>query len=119
MNKYILPACIFAFFMTLPLAAHAKKPKASDEPTFTEQQIALNNEAVEASNVGNYSKAEKLYLASLEMGEFNITWLNLGRIYAKENKCREAEQAYARVTDAPKIKNSQKMNIDGILEFDS
>ncbi|MBR4987003.1 MAG: hypothetical protein IKY83_14820 [Proteobacteria bacterium] len=78
-------------------------PVEDVEHTFSDEQILLNNQAVDAVSSGNYSKAEQLFNSMLQIGEFNIIWMNLGRTYANQNKCIEAKDAYAHVFTAPKI----------------
>ncbi|MBQ9242742.1 MAG: hypothetical protein IJ165_05885 [Proteobacteria bacterium] len=87
-----------------------KEEIAPEEPadeglTFSDEQIMLNNQAVEAVSSGNFKKAEQLFNAMLQIGEFNVIWMNLGRTYANQNKCLEAKEAYERVATAPAIKD--------------
>lgn len=81
---------------------------SSDQPadvehTFSDEQVLLNNQAVDAVSSGNYVKAEQLFNSMLQIGEFNIIWMNLGRTYANQNKCIEAKDAYSHVFSAPEI----------------
>jgi len=80
--------------------------------SFSEQQVGLNNEAVDATNAGNYQKAEQLFRAMLHLGEFNVIWFNLGRTYASQGKCMEAREALMRVAGAPPIKEIPKSELD-------
>lgn len=70
---------------------------------FSDEQIVLNNQAVDAGNAGDYKKAEQLFLAMLQGGEMNVIWGNLGSVYAKQGKCIEAKDAFERVWKSPKI----------------
>lgn len=70
---------------------------------FSDEQIMLNNQAVDAGNAGDYKKAEALLIAMLAGGEMNIIWGNLGGVYAKQGKCIEAKDAFERVWHSPKI----------------
>ena len=70
---------------------------------FSDEQIMLNNQAVDAGNAGDYKKAEQLLMAMLQGGEMNIIWGNLGSLYAKQGKCIEAKDAFERVWKSPKI----------------
>ncbi|MBQ1924490.1 MAG: hypothetical protein II180_00060 [Proteobacteria bacterium] len=81
---------------------HKVQP-AEAEHTFSDEQVMLNNQAVDAVSSGNYGKAEQLFNSMLQIGEFNVIWMNLGRTYANQNKCIEAKDAYAHVFTAPKI----------------
>lgn len=71
--------------------------------SFSNEQIMLNNQAVVATKEQNYEKAEQLFNAMLQIGEFNIIWMNLGRTYTSQNKCIEAADAFSRVATAPPI----------------
>ncbi|MBQ1924489.1 MAG: hypothetical protein II180_00055 [Proteobacteria bacterium] len=83
-----------------------EEPPAEEEGfTFSNEQILLNNQAVEAVSSGNYKKAEQLFNAMLQIGEFNVIWMNLGRTYANQNKCLEAKEAYEHVATSPAIKD--------------
>ena len=81
------------------------EPQKEPEVTvdFSDEQIMLNNQAVDAANAGNYKKAEQLYNAMLQIAEMNVIWANLGGTYLKEGKCLEAAEAYKNVWTSPKI----------------
>lgn len=90
---------------------HKKAAETATEPAippeeiikFSDEQIMLNNQAVDAGNAGDYKKAEQLLMAMLQGGEMNIIWGNLGSLYAKQGKCIEAKDAFERVWTSPKI----------------
>ncbi len=94
---------------------NTKKPSKDEKKTtpqavppeevikFSDEQIMLNNQAVDAGNAGDYKKAEQLLMAMLQGGEMNIIWGNLGSLYAKQGKCIEAKDAFERVWKSPKI----------------
>lgn len=67
---------------------------------FTEAQIILNSLAQQAVLVQDYKRAETLFKAILQEREFDVTWYSLGRIYAGQNKCKEAYDAYKHVVTA-------------------
>ena len=81
------------------------EPQKEPEVTvdFSDEQIMLNNQAVDAANAGNYKKAEQLYNAMLQIAEMTVIWANLGGTYLKEGKCLEAAEAYKNVWTSPKI----------------
>ena len=66
-------------------------------------QTQLNNEGVEAVNGGDYQKAILIFEASIELGPLNITYLNLGRSYAKAGLCDKAIEAYDNTLTSPKV----------------
>jgi tetratricopeptide (TPR) repeat protein len=80
-----------------------EQPSTPAAQSFSNEQIMLNNQAVVATKEQNYQKAEQLFNAMLQIGEFNIIWMNLGRTYTSQNKCIEAADAFARVATAPPI----------------
>ena len=69
--------------------------------TLSSEQVMLNNQAVTAVKSGEFKKAEQLYQALLQLGEFNYIWYQLGRTYARQDKCIEAYDAYSHVAIAP------------------
>lgn len=80
-----------------PVAAQ----EATVEPNAAQTQ--LNEEAVSATRAGDLKKAAQLFEASLQLGELNITWLNLGRTLFKLDRCEEASAAYAQALVAPAV----------------
>lgn len=82
----------------------------------SDEQISLNKEAAEATQAGDYEKAELLFKAILRMKEFDFIWLNLGRTYAKHNKCIEAREAYSHVLGAPVLRETAHIDIKAKLE---
>ena len=59
----------------------------------TEQQIELNNQAIEAQQEGDLLKAQKLIESMILLGETDVAWLQLGRIYEMQKKCIGAMDA--------------------------
>ncbi|MFP4596685.1 MAG: tetratricopeptide repeat protein [Persicimonas sp.] len=75
---------------------------AESEPSG--DQVRLNQAAVEAIVAEDFEKAAKLLESSLELGEHNVTWLNLGRAYQKLGRCKDAKNAYLSAVSAPAVK---------------
>lgn len=69
----------------------------------TSEQKKLNRRAYESMAQGDHQDAIEAYLRSLELGELNVTWLNLGRAYQKSGECEKAFDAYDHVSDAPPV----------------
>ncbi len=67
----------------------------------TAEQIKWNNEAVEAQKQGDYAKAQHLMESVILLGETDVNWMQLGRLYDLQGKCLLAEDAYRHVIDAP------------------
>lgn len=67
----------------------------------TEQQIELNNQAIEAQQEGDLLKAQKLIESMILLGETDVAWLQLGRIYEMQKKCIGAMDAYDHAKRAP------------------
>ena len=93
-------------------ANEAEKPKKG---IMSSEQILINNEAIEAVSKGDFGKAEKLFVALQQLGEFNVVWYQLGGTYQREDKCVEAYDAYSRVADAP-ILDDEDYTPEVILE---
>ncbi|MBO4351189.1 MAG: hypothetical protein J6A01_09630 [Proteobacteria bacterium] len=102
----LIIAIITALLIPLTALAQDESSEKSTSPdrervSYSIEQIMLNNEALEAIQTGNYSRAEHLYNAILSIQENNFTWLELGQTYARLNKCIEAYDAYHHVATAP------------------
>ena len=63
------------------------------------EQIMLNNQAQAAVQESKFNKAEQLFIALLELGEFNVIWYQLGKTYAREDKCIEAYDAFSEMKE--------------------
>ena len=94
---------------TLPLAK-----ERFVKPTTAQQQ--LNDQAVEAALAGDIDKAVRLFRASLDLGELNVTHLNLGRSLFKAGRCKEAEEAYAATLTSPKVAAPSPADVAEIVE---
>lgn len=71
------------------------------------RQIELNNEAVQAlgKDPPNTAKAIELVQAALVLGsEADLLFLTLGRAHQLAQECREADETFARVESAPRVK---------------
>jgi hypothetical protein len=66
-------------------------------------QMELNSKALDAATEGDHATAVRLLRSSLELGELNVTWLNLGRVHQLAGACQEARQAFDRVPAAPAV----------------
>jgi tetratricopeptide (TPR) repeat protein len=90
--------CLTAAFLTISEPCLAQEPaKASDE------QIELNDEALEAISDGNHARAASLLEESIHLGELNVTYLNLGRAYQLLGRCEAAQRALDKAEDAPQV----------------
>ncbi len=78
---------------------------AAAEGQLLEAQKQLNAESARAAQAEEYDKAALLLRSSLELGELNITWLNLGRVLFKGGRCLEARDAYKKALTAPEAPN--------------
>lgn len=89
-------------------AAQPEPEPETPEPVveFSDEQVMLNNQAVDAAIAGDYKKAEQLFNAMLQLGEMNIIWMNVGGVYVKQGKCMEARNAFEHVFTSPKITNA-------------
>ncbi len=80
-----------------------------------EAQLQLNEQGYEASAQGDHEKAARLFRASLDLGELNITYLNLGRSLSKLGRCQEAIKAYNNVEKAPPVEAPSPAQIQEVL----
>ena len=69
--------------------------------TVSDEQRALNDEGVQMMLAGQHSRAVTTLEKALELGELNITYLNLGRAYQKLGNCVEARENLLAVFSAP------------------
>lgn len=91
----------------------AAEPQAP-EPEFvvpTEAQFELYREGANAFQAGDYEKARQLFLASLRLGELNVTYLNYGRTLFRLGECQAASQAYAKALTAPRLANPTPVQV--------
>lgn len=96
---------ILSVFLVFPAAVVAQQPGEAVESgeAISDEQVQLNEEAVQAIFDENYARAISLLRESLLMGELNVTYLNLGRAYQKAGKCGQARQAYDKALEAPAV----------------
>ncbi len=69
----------------------------------SKKQRQLNEQGVKAMIDGDFEKAVEIFQQSLDLGELNVTYLNLGRAYAKLGRCDEALNHYDRMAVAPRV----------------
>jgi tetratricopeptide (TPR) repeat protein len=79
------------------------------------KQKQLNESGVKAIIDGDYEKAIELFNQSLELGELNVTYLNLGRAYAKLGRCNDALEKYDRMAVAPRVSSPTPEELYEIL----
>jgi hypothetical protein len=99
-------------------AAADEKPKTNAQGLIepTEKQAELNTKAVEAITAKEYDKAIELLRESLEIGELNITFLNLGRAHQKLEECGSAKSAYLEALSAPQVEQPSPYLVDQKVE---
>lgn len=66
-----------------------------------QEQARLSALSKEAARSGDYGQAIVLMKSAIALGELNILYLNLGRLYFKAGQCEESLEAYARALIAP------------------
>lgn len=82
----------------------------------SDTQIQLYSEGAQAFQQEDYPKAIRLFKASLDLGELNITYLNLGRAYFKSGECKEAERHYALALTSPQIAEPTPAQVQAKVE---
>lgn len=85
------------------------------EAKTTTAQLELNHKAVEAVEAKQYEEAIKLFEAALQLGEMNVTYLNLGRTLARVGRCADAARAYDKVMSAPRVPDPPRDVIAQVL----
>lgn len=68
----------------------------------SEGQLDLNERGVDSIAEGEFERAIRLFEASLDLGELNVTHTNLGRAYQHAGECEKAEIHFAKALDAPR-----------------
>lgn len=97
-----LAASVLVLMTVAPLSVVADEtPSQESDRTLSERQRELNNQGVEAIEAGEYETAINLYEASLQLGELNIIYANLGRARQLAGDCREADDLFDRALEAP------------------
>jgi len=103
---------------SLPTPALAQDAAAKPPPTveLTPRQLDLINEGARASNAGDYQAAISALRSALDLGEVNVTLLNLGRALQKSERCREARAMYDRALAAPRVKTPDPGTIQTAID---
>lgn len=97
----IVAVCALLVVMgSAPVWAQGKRARAAKP---SEAQLELNQQGVEAIIAGEFDRAARLFQASLDLGELNITYVNKGRAHQKGGQCKQAEQAYIAALAAPRV----------------
>jgi hypothetical protein len=69
----------------------------------TESQKEYNDRGVQLILEGEYEEAIGMLLSSLQLGDVNVTYLNLGRAYFHAGRCDASRQAYMKAELAPAV----------------
>jgi hypothetical protein len=97
-----------------PAEGEAPEAMPGEDPGFvvpTQAQFELYREGAAAFQDGDYEKARQLFLASLRLGELNVTYLNYGRTLFRLGDCVGASEAYARALTAPRIASPTPLQV--------
>lgn len=87
-SKKIALFFVIFFAMMNPFLVSSQENK---KVVLLKGQEILIRQAVEAISREDYPEAERLYLAALKLGEVNIIYQGLGRLYQKQGKCEESK----------------------------
>lgn len=82
---------------------------------YTTAQRELNEKAAQASQEGRHEDAVRMLRASLDIGQLNFTYLNLGIVYAKWGKCNESQDAFDKALTAPKAESPSPDQVAELL----
>ncbi len=92
-------------------------PALAQEPSEpTQAQRELNDQGIEAIVAEEYMRAVRLFEASLDLGELNITFVNMARAYQRAGMCEEADQYYGRALEAPPVISPTPEQIAEVIE---
>lgn len=107
-------ASAIAFLSLATGTAVADQPPPSERETgeATEEQLRLNEEAVEALVAGNPGRAVALLTEAGRLGELNILTLNLGRAYHAAGRCDRAREVLESVPDKPIVERPPPHIVD-------
>jgi tetratricopeptide (TPR) repeat protein len=119
-SRYMRPFFAAAIWLALcGFGMQAFAQEDAEESNYTEpsdNQVDLNANAVEAMGEDDYERAVRLLEASIDLGELNVTWLNLGRAYHRLGRCKEARNAYLAVVSAPPVREPSPRLVDAKAE---
>jgi hypothetical protein len=115
---YLTLTLILSTICAIPTAAAQSVRQSEERPVVepTAAQLELNNQGVEAIVAKDFEQAVRLFRASLDLGELNITYVNMGRAYQYANQCEKAEDAYARALKAPAVPRPSPEKIAAVIE---
>jgi hypothetical protein len=110
-----LPLCVCALWSALCFASAAQaQEEATAQPP--EAQLKLLQEAVRATNAGEFEQAINLYEAATPYGDLNIIHLGLGRLLQRQGRCLEAEQHFTQALTAPAVQTPNRRGVAQAIE---
>ncbi len=83
----------------------------------SEGQLDLNERGIESVQEEDYERALRLFRASLDLGELNITYVNLGRVYQHAGDCESADEIFDQAMDAPQVDEPSPEQVEGAIEM--
>lgn len=116
--KYFL-AFTLVLLCSLTIAVPGAQAQSDDaQPTVepSSAQLELNNRGVQAIVAKQYGTAVRLFRSSTDLGELNITYVNMGRAYQYMGECENAEDAYAKALNAPAVASPSPDKIAAVIK---
>lgn len=108
----------FCALMLLLSGGSAQAQNKSANKKLLEMQQYLNARAAAAGKNSDYERAASLFKAALELGELNVSYLNLGRSLYYLGRCEEAREAFNQALTAPGPPNVDFKQVEGrVLEY--
>ncbi len=101
--------------VVISLASTAVADEALIE--ISEGQLDLNEQGIQAVQDEDYERAIRLFEASLDLGELNITYVNLARVYQHAGDCQRAEELYEKAMDAPRVDQPAPDQIEAAVQM--
>ena len=99
-------------------AASSAQAQDPTPPVFVDpkpEQFEWDTKGVEAFLAKDFDKAVEYYRKTLQLGDLNSTYLNLGIVLFAQGRCEEAVLAYDRAEVAPKVRDPKPEDVARIL----
>lgn len=102
--------------IVLPIStSYAQSGDAQPTVEPSSAQLELNNRGVQAIVAKQYETAVRLFRSSTDLGELNITYVNMGRAYQYMGECENAEAAYDKALEAPAVASPSPDKIAAVI----
>ncbi len=116
--QLLVALCVAALVSVSAVSPAVAQQNEQHFAQYNSEQQKLNEQGVRAIIKKDYALAIALLEESSDIGELNVTYLNLGRAYQKMGDCKMARETFAKVETAPKVANpSPKLIAKKLQEY--